>query len=106
MKTLSVFPVKGLLRAGWAATLSMPRPARGSTAAPPTNARLVMLRPDPLDSDVIVASFGSAFAERSPSTGARRFVSRRSEEHTSELQSLTTLVCRLLLAQQKSPTYA
>src|SRR5262249_61576346 len=26
---------------------------------------------------------------------------RRSEEHTSELQSLTNLVCRLLLEQQK-----
>src|SRR5262249_58334976 len=29
------------------------------------------------------------------------FVTRRSEEHTSELQSLTNLVCRLLLAKKK-----
>src|SRR5829696_997515 len=28
---------------------------------------------------------------------------RRSEEHTSELQSLTTLVCRLLLEKQNQP---
>src|SRR5437016_8986678 len=28
----------------------------------------------------------------------------RSEEHTSELQSLTNLVCRLLLEKKKSPT--
>src|SRR5262249_57460096 len=28
----------------------------------------------------------------------------RSEEHTSELQSLTNLVCRLLLEKQKAPT--
>src|SRR5438093_10324136 len=32
--------------------------------------------------------------------GAR---SRRSEEHTSELQSLTNLVCRLLLEKIKTP---
>src|SRR5262249_59913912 len=29
---------------------------------------------------------------------------RRSEEHTSELQSLTNLVCRLLLEKKKAPT--
>src|SRR5215213_11753391 len=29
--------------------------------------------------------------------------SRRSEEHTSELQSLTNLVCRLLLDKKKRP---
>src|SRR5437016_9688620 len=28
----------------------------------------------------------------------------RSEEHTSELQSLTNLVCRLLLEKKKNPT--
>src|SRR3989339_895745 len=31
-----------------------------------------------------------------------RLVMRRSEEHTSELQSLTNLVCRLLLEKKKS----
>src|SRR5262249_62012246 len=30
----------------------------------------------------------------------------RSEEHTSELQSLTNLVCRLLLEKKKNKTYA
>src|SRR5438046_7021388 len=30
----------------------------------------------------------------------------RSEEHTSELQSLTNLVCRLLLEKKKSYTYS
>src|SRR5258706_5869944 len=29
---------------------------------------------------------------------------KRSEEHTSELQSLTNLVCRLLLEKKKTPT--
>src|SRR5262249_60095516 len=31
----------------------------------------------------------------------RRWCGRRSEEHTSELQSLTNLVCRLLLEKKK-----
>src|SRR5262249_61865554 len=31
-------------------------------------------------------------------------VEARSEEHTSELQSLTNLVCRLLLEKKKNPT--
>src|SRR5438093_10593839 len=39
--------------------------------------------------------------ERSRSHGFRRGESTRSEEHTSELQSLTNLVCRLLLEKKK-----
>src|SRR5438046_5630473 len=35
---------------------------------------------------------------------ARAFRSWRSEEHTSELQSLTNLVCRLLLEKKKKKT--
>src|SRR2546425_2074041 len=33
-----------------------------------------------------------------------RVLRRRSEEHTSELQSLAYLVCRLLLEKKKNPT--
>src|SRR5258706_8129685 len=41
---------------------------------------------------------------RRPLPGAlRRPGPRRSEEHTSELQSLTNLVCRLLLEKKKRP---
>src|SRR2546425_13179593 len=49
----------------------------------------------------------AAFAEppwktsSSTSTHSRRRSSTRSEEHTSELQSLAYLVCRLLLEKQK-----
>src|SRR5438046_8339621 len=40
---------------------------------------------------------------RSPSAAARgRCAPSRSEEHTSELQSLTNLVCRLLLEKKKN----
>src|SRR5438046_9511588 len=41
---------------------------------------------------------------RERSGPANRRGSRRSEEHTSELQSLTNLVCRLLLEKKKTNT--
>src|SRR5438477_8426483 len=43
---------------------------------------------------------------RRQSFGARLFAARRSEEHTSELQSHVNLVCRLLLEKknQNAPT--
>src|SRR5438093_12478603 len=37
---------------------------------------------------------------------AERYAAMRSEEHTSELQSLTNLVCRLLLEKKKITTSA
>src|SRR2546425_6870925 len=37
-----------------------------------------------------------------PSSRAHRWPSARSEEHTSELQSLAYLVCRLLLEKKKN----
>src|SRR5438093_8627919 len=37
---------------------------------------------------------------------AELFDLRRSEEHTSELQSLTNLVCRLLLEKKKKQNYS
>src|SRR5262249_60816837 len=40
-----------------------------------------------------------AWCEPAPSAAPRR---SRSEEHTSELQSLTNLVCRLLLEKKKN----
>src|SRR5438093_5236811 len=44
---------------------------------------------------------GGAFSRRSKRGPGARRPSRRSEEHTSELQSLTNLVCRLLLEKKK-----
>src|SRR5258706_10284569 len=44
--------------------------------------------------------------ERVPANpGIKARTTRRSEEHTSELQSLTNLVCRLLLEKKKKLTY-
>src|SRR5258706_2251577 len=53
-----------------------------------------------------VEHFSIAFAlaqDRVPAqTRLRAFQNKRSEEHTSELQSLTNLVCRLLLEKKKN----
>src|SRR2546425_8441016 len=55
---------------------------------------------------LIPGLFGSAFGYRSVlprlvDAGYRTIVIERSEEHTSELQSLAYLVCRLLLEKKK-----
>src|SRR3989441_8130863 len=45
------------------------------------------------------------WASPSPTAGSPRGVRERSEEHTSELQSLAYLVCRLLLEKKKLGRY-
>src|SRR5262249_62053225 len=66
-----------------------PRPQEmGSRPARPRPARPGDLRRTPLQRQA----------------GASRRSARRSEEHTSELQSLTNLVCRLLLEKKKNNT--
>src|SRR5687768_18575921 len=49
------------------------------------------------------ACWPPSVASRAPASLAR--VRRRSEEHTSELQSRLHLVCRLLLEKKKKKTY-
>src|SRR5437016_12266463 len=44
---------------------------------------------------------GAGRAGRKPKLNAKQLPQIRSEEHTSELQSLTNLVCRLLLEKKK-----
>src|SRR3712207_7336737 len=44
-------------------------------------------------------------ALRAPATGPLAILPRRSEEHTSELQSRQYLVCRLLLEKKKSTNF-
>src|SRR5205085_11302927 len=45
----------------------------------------------------IVVKFSSRLSKRDAGRNEHRAVARRSEEHTSELQSQSNLVCRLLL---------
>src|SRR5436853_727766 len=65
-------------------TLFRPRGGPGSTTAPSASTR---------------ASWRAA----RPRPARTRWPARRSEEHTSELQSLRHLVCRLLLEKKKNP---
>src|SRR5262249_62329358 len=48
---------------------------------------------------------GVGVFDQCPDEIARADVVHRSEEHTSELQSLTNLVCRLLLEKKKNNTH-
>src|SRR5438093_4202047 len=50
------------------------------------------------DSAIVIAS-RSGYRARNAASSSRKKISR-SEEHTSELQSLTNLVCRLLLEKK------
>src|SRR5438034_6964009 len=50
------------------------------------------------------ARAGAADAGPVPVAGGDRVPARRSEEHTSELQSHSDLVCRLLLEKKKKKT--
>src|SRR5262245_63129906 len=59
---------------------------------------------DSKGADVIYDPVGGRYAEpavRALAWGGRYLVIGRSEEHTSELQSLRHLVCRLLLEKKK-----
>src|SRR2546425_8829197 len=53
---------------------------------------------------VLADRVGERLEPREAAAGERRFAFGRSEEHTSELQSLAYLVCRLLLEKKKATT--
>src|SRR5438046_3917383 len=67
-------------------------------------------------SDLLRSASAAGATDSSPATSScaagpsrpesRELVAGRSEEHTSELQSLTNLVCRLLLEKKKIITSA
>src|SRR5256885_10022304 len=50
---------------------------------------------------VALCGFAAIAASKDPSTDILRGAAKRSEEHTSELQSPCNLVCRLLLEKKK-----
>src|SRR5437773_7618703 len=84
----TLFPYTTLFRSLFSAGPGGRRPGRSSPAAPPAGSR------------------GSGSRTRSACSPARRCACRRrrSEEHTSELQSHHDLVCRLLLEKKKKNT--
>src|SRR5262249_59758004 len=67
---------------------------------------LVITAPTSSPSTAEKASTRPARVRLSQYVRVRRSAATRSEEHTSELQSLTNLVCRLLLEKKKTATDA
>src|SRR2546430_5919091 len=51
--------------------------------------------------DIVLSRVSSGLLKNSDQTDKATFVPSRSEEHTSELQSQSNLVCRLLLEKKK-----
>src|SRR5262245_1849016 len=118
--------MRGLIWPGWVTGAMWPRPSisstrtRGSTPARSrATARAAAVEAVPVRSSVgtssvrqVSSGVGSLKAEchsgfmarTAPASVARRdsgIAAQRSEEHTSELQSLRHLVCRLLLEKNK-----
>src|SRR5438093_3744187 len=75
------------------------RPPR-STLFPYTT--LFRSRRDARVADAAVVPLAAVSGRRHDDEARRRRPETRSEEHTSELQSLTNLVCRLLLEKKKN----
>src|SRR5687767_15743960 len=83
----TLFPYTTLFRSGIVATLRSWKGHRYLIEALPAGAHLVIVGDGPMR-DVL-----------------EKMVLERSEEHTSELQSLAYLVCRLMLEKKKNNTY-
>src|SRR2546430_14676888 len=58
----------------------------------------------PIWKSIWASSSSTARSGRLCSRRRARFITKRSEEHTSELQSQSNLVCRLLLEKKKKTT--
>src|SRR2546430_12121253 len=80
-------------------TLSRSRPARGSVETP--DRKVPRHGPGKRPGAVGETERGPGKTKGAPGGTARLVTERRSEEHTSELQSQSNLVCRLLLEKKK-----
>src|SRR2546430_13477582 len=60
----------------------------------------------PISPAALTSAAQSSYKEMETASDYARRHSRRSEEHTSELQSQSNLVCRLLLEKKKQPLHA
>src|SRR3989441_4624199 len=109
----TLFAKLGLLAGGWNATLSYSGATNKIYQAGSLPDDVVDARPDsnftggdyfaPLAHQVTLnAQRALGSAQLSANVFGRRLDTDRSEEHTSELQSLAYLVCRLLLEKKKT----
>src|SRR5258705_8830023 len=74
------------------------RPPRSTLFPYTTLFRSAHKAPSLFDWNIVGPAIGNSFRKLDP----RLMVKNRSEEHTSELQSLRHLVCRLLLEKKKT----
>src|ERR1035438_5053683 len=100
-------PMDILLRDGRVAEVALPNKIRGG-ADETFDARGLIVAPGLIDLHVHLREPGQGYKETiatgTAAAAAGGFTSVRSEEHTSELQSLRHLVCRLLLEKKKKKT--
>src|SRR5258706_7373009 len=74
---------------------------RTSETSAPNNQRHLSITCDPIAPSAPPPCFTSDHQFHGRAGSARESERKRSEEHTSELQSLTNLVCRLLLEKKR-----
>src|SRR2546427_4497867 len=72
-----------------------------ATPSLPVVAFAPVMLPPPLATANVTATLGTGRLAASRTTTAGAMLRARSEEHTSELQSQSNLVCRLLLEKKK-----
>src|SRR5438093_7630348 len=96
--TSTLFPYTTLFRSNANCCAKAPpheTPNTSTTGASSTSSRW------PVSRATCHMRYGSLVVDDSPVPGTSKRMTPRSEEHTSELQSLTNLVCRLLLEKKK-----
>src|SRR5438046_6850498 len=93
----TLFPYTTLFRSGVFTTRTLPREAEETKS-------LLQINRNLLEGFGLMRGVTHAEFLRSHADGKFYFIEVRSEEHTSELQSLTNLVCRLLLEKKKTHT--
>src|SRR2546430_6084206 len=95
--------LSSILGGGAPPTMTTTRPAAGRYFSPSTRAKLsaaARARWERLRGGATTATSARKKGQLTPA--GRRKLSQRSEEHTSELQSQSNLVCRLLLEKKKN----
>src|SRR5437016_12074561 len=91
----------GLAIARWSMSITAPRPCFDTAVRPAIMSNGTDQAPASISPIRPLANPGPAVTAATPVSPVANAHPSRSEEHTSELQSLTNLVCRLLLEKKK-----
>src|SRR2546427_13013927 len=103
---MAVMSARGMVRAGRATS---PLALREISIPVKANTARIIARPKPGTEGGAAAARFARFSAIAPATmntkSGTSLTAVRSEEHTSELQSQSNLVCRLLLEKKKTKNY-